>query len=131
VLSPFDYERNSISVADCRQPKMPLVYVNAGFERFCGYSRDEVLGKNCRFLQGPKTSPASIEIMRDAIRRGTDCLVEIVNYHRDGRPFLNRLSLRPVLTRRGAPAFYIGLQSEVSHLRQLEDKLIEHLHQFC
>jgi PAS domain S-box-containing protein len=110
---------------------MPLVYVNSGFELFSGYSREEVVGQNCRFLQGPKTSAASIETMRQAIRTGTECLVEIVNYRRDGRPFMNRLSLFPVKDRRGKPAFFIGLQSDVSELRRLEEKLSQHLYQFC
>ena len=131
LLAQFDAERESISVADCRRPEMPLVYVNGGFELFSGYSREEVLGRNCRFLQGPKTSRASLEIMRDAIRTGSPCLVEIVNYRRNGEPFVNRLSLTPVMDRRGKPAFYIGLQTDVSELRRLEEKLCEHLHQVC
>jgi PAS domain S-box-containing protein len=106
LLAQFDAERESISVADCRRPEMPLVYVNSGFELFSGYSRDEVLGRNCHFLQGPKTSRASVETMRSAIRAGTSCLVEIVNYRRDGKPFVNRLSLTPVMDRRGKPVFY-------------------------
>ena len=110
---------------------MPLVYVNSGFELFSGYTRDEVLGQNCRFLQGPKTSAASLASMRLALESGTECLVELVNYRRDGRPFMNRLSLFPVKDRRGKPAFYIGLQSDVSELRSLEEKLAHHLHQFC
>jgi PAS domain S-box-containing protein len=131
VLAQFDAARESISVADCRRPEMPLVYVNSGFELFSGYSRDEAVGKNCRFLQGPRTSAASIEIMRNALRSGAPCLVELVNYRRDGRPFMNRLSLTPVADRRGKTAFFIGLQTDVSELRALEEKLCLHLHQLC
>ena len=110
---------------------MPLIYVNDGFERFSGYSREEVLGRNCRFLQGPKTSRASVETMRNAIKAAVPCLVELVNYRRDGKPFINRLSLTPVTDRRGRPVFFIGLQTDVSELRRLEEKLCEHLHQLC
>ena len=131
LLTQFDTERESISVADCRHPEMPLVYVNSGFERVSGYSREEVLGRNCRFLQGPKTSKASVDTMRTAIASRTSCLVEIVNYRRDGKLFVNRLSLTPVMDRRGKAAFYIGLQTDVSELRRLEEKLCEHLHQIC
>lgn len=127
MLAQFDAERESISVADCRRPGMPLLYVNNGFELFSGYSRKEVLGRNCRFLQGPETSQASLDVMRNAIKAGSPCLVELLNYRRDGEPFLNRLSLTPVMDKRGKAAFYIGLQSDVSELRRLEEKLSEYL----
>jgi PAS domain S-box-containing protein len=70
-------------------------------------------------------------MMRKAIAAGEECLVDLVNYRRDGMPFVNRLSLSPVFDRRGKPVFYIGLQSDISELRRLEEKLREHLHQIC
>ena len=130
-MKEFDARRESITVADCRKPGIPLVYVNAGFERFSGYHRQEVLGRNCRFLQGPGTDRAEVARLHAAIDAGESCTVELLNFRKNGTSFMNRLLLRPVFDRAGKPAFYIGLQSDVSQARHLEARLVQHLESHC
>ena len=73
-----------ITIADVRQKDQPIIYANAAFERLTGYSPDFVLGRNCRFLQGPETDPRTREAIRRAVRSGEPCTVEILNYRKDG-----------------------------------------------
>ncbi|MBN2370117.1 MAG: SpoIIE family protein phosphatase [Vicinamibacteria bacterium] len=110
-------------IVDLQQPGSPIIYVNEGFERLTGYSRAEAMGLNCRFLQGDKTDPEAREEIRRAIHERTPCVVEILNYRKDGAPFWNRLSLTPVRNSRGEATHYIGIQSDVSVRRYAEDAL--------
>lgn len=109
-----------VSVASMLVADTPLVYVNSGFERLTGYTRAEVTGRNCRFLQGKPANKRQRRIIRDAMAAGQGCTVEIENVRKDGRPFTNRLTLRPVYTGDARPSYYIGFQSDISALRQAE-----------
>jgi len=114
-----------ITIADARLPDMPLIYVNEGFERLTGHSATDVLGHNCRFLQGPETDSETSEQIRAAIREERPCLVEILNYRRDGSAFWNRLSITPVRDEIGTVTHFIGVQSDVTERRRAEDALAE------
>ncbi len=70
----------SVTIADARLPDRPLIYGNEGFERITGYPRAEVLGRNCRFLQGPRTDPGAVSQIRAAVAEQRECVVEILNY---------------------------------------------------
>ena len=112
-----------ITIADARLPDLPLIYANQGFERLTGYSIDDVLGRNCRFLQGPATDPAAASEIRQAIHHQRPCVVEILNYRRDGSSFWNRLSITPVRDAAGDLTHFIGIQSDVTARRQAEEGL--------
>jgi sigma-B regulation protein RsbU (phosphoserine phosphatase) len=112
-----------ITIADARLPDRPLIYVNAGFERLTGYSREEAIGRNCRFLQGAGTAADTVTEIRTAIQRGRECTVEILNYRKDGTPFWNRLAITPVKDESGEVTHFIGIQSDVTKRRQAEDAL--------
>jgi PAS domain S-box-containing protein len=112
-----------ITIADARAPDRPLIYVNEGFERLTGYAAAEALGRNCKFLQGPQTDPATVAEIRAALAADRDCTVEILNYRRDGTPFWNRLSITPVRDVNGAVSHYIGIQSDVTKRRHAEEGL--------
>jgi sigma-B regulation protein RsbU (phosphoserine phosphatase) len=112
-----------ITIADARQEDQPIIYANAAFERLTGYTPDFVLGRNCRFLQGPDTDPRTRETIRRALRRGEPCTVEILNYRKDGSRFWNRLSITPVRDERGDVTHFIGVQSDVTGRRRAEDEL--------
>ena len=112
-----------ITIADARLPDMPLIYVNPAFEQVTGYSREEAIGYNCRFLQGPDTDPKAAEIIRSAIREKRGCVVEILNYRKDGTPFWNRLTITPVYNSFGLLTHFIGVQSDVTERRVAEEKL--------
>ena len=85
-----------IVISDAQQPDNPTIYVNDGFVQLTGYSRNEVLGRNCRFLQGADNHSPAAKELRNAIREGRDCKIDILNYRKDGERFWNRLSLTPI-----------------------------------
>jgi phosphoserine phosphatase RsbU/P len=119
----LDVAAEGITIADARLPARPLIYANEGFERLTGYPVAEVLGRNCRFLQGHDTDPTAVAEIRTAIAEQRECIVEILNYRRDGSSFWNRLSITPVRDGSGAVTHYIGIQSDVSARREAEDGL--------
>lgn len=77
-------------LSDPRLPDNPIVFATPGFYKLTGYTQEQVLGRNCRFLQGPGTNPKSVDIIRKAIATGSDCTVCILNYKADGTPFWNQ-----------------------------------------
>lgn len=105
----------------------PLIYVNKAFADLTGFSRNEVLGHNCRFLQGPDTEPELVASIQACIALGQDCHVKITNYKKDGSTFANLLSLRPVKDSNGIMRFVIGLQSEMAVKNGLRDAASEDL----
>jgi sigma-B regulation protein RsbU (phosphoserine phosphatase) len=119
----LDVAAEGITIADARLPDRPLVYVNRGFERMTGYAVSEVLGRNCRFLQGTASDTAAVAEIRSALADGRECLVEILNHRKDGTPFWNRLSITPLRDPSGQVTHFIGIQSDVTARRQAEDGL--------
>jgi len=112
-----------ITIADARSPDMPLIYVNAGFEHLTGYSAAEVLGRNCRFLQGEKPDPRAAQEIRLAIKEKRECAVDILNYRKDGTRFWNRLSITPIRDDDGEVTHYIGIQSDITARKDAEEQL--------
>ncbi len=112
-----------ITISDYLQPDNPIVYVNEGFERLTGYAREDVLGKNCRFLQGEKTDPATIEEIRQSIHEEKPCTVEILNYCKDGKTFWNRLSITPIRDKSGRVTNFLGIQSDITRRKNSENEL--------
>lgn len=112
-----------ITIADASLPDNPLIYANAGFERLTGHSATDVLGRNCRFLEGPDTDPATLDTLRDAIREKREVTVQLLNHSRDGTPFGNRLSITPVRNASGAVTHFIGVQSDVTAEKEAKDAL--------
>ena len=119
----LDVAAEGVTIADARAPDRPLVYINRGFERMTGYQGADVLGRNCRFLQGPETDVAAMAEIRAALSERRECLVEILNYRKNGTTFWNRLSITPVRDRSGEVTHFIGVQSDVTIRRQAEDGL--------
>jgi phosphoserine phosphatase RsbU/P len=119
----LDVAAEGITIADARLPDRPLIYANEGFERVTGYAVAEVVGRNCRFLQGPGTDPAAVAEIRSALAGQRECVVEILNYRRDGTAFWNRLSITPVRNELGAVTHHIGIQSDVTARREAEHGL--------
>ncbi|HWR51562.1 MAG TPA: SpoIIE family protein phosphatase [Bryobacteraceae bacterium] len=114
-----------ITIADARLPDIPLIYANAGFERLTGYSAAEVLGRNCRFLQGPETDEATLDSLRAAIRERREITVQLLNHRKDGTAFWNRLSITPVREPSGTVTHFIGVQSDVTVEKRAQDALQE------
>jgi len=113
-----------ITISDNLLPDNPIIYANRGFEKLTGYRIEDVLGKNCRFLQGPGTDPDKVKEIREAIREQRECTVEILNYRKDGTPFWNSLSITPIRNNDGNVTNYIGIQSDVTKRKNAEEALL-------
>ncbi|KAG2443814.1 hypothetical protein HXX76_002157 [Chlamydomonas incerta] len=113
----LDCVREGITISDPSLPDNPIVYTNQAFLAMTGYSREEVLGRNCRFLQGPDTDPASVAAIRDALSRRQGVTVRLVNYTKQGCRFVNELRLAPVLEPgSGRVLAIVGVQNDVTEL---------------
>ena len=112
-----------ITISDARLPDNPIVYANEGFERLTGYSREDILGRNCRFLQGKDTEPDAVSAIRNGIEDGSTTTVELLNYKKDGTPFWNRLSITPVKNPSQRITHYIGVQSDLTKRKEIEAEL--------
>lgn len=117
---------NGVTIADMRQPDMPLIYVNEAFERITGYSRDEVLGRNCRFLQGSDTDEQALAELRQALVECREASVTLLNYRKDGTPFWNNLFMAPVRDGAGTVTHFVGVQHDISQHKAYEAKLAYH-----
>lgn len=120
ILQAVDHMAEGVSVADATQPDMPLVFVNQGFCDMTGYQATDILGQNCRFLQGEQTNKFVVEEIREAIRHQDKCTVELLNYTKAGQPFWNRLSLIPIFDDQGELRHYVGIQSDVTRIKVYE-----------
>ncbi|MGY1722156.1 diguanylate cyclase domain-containing protein [Blastococcus sp. SYSU DS0533] len=105
---------NGIVIADALLPDLPLVYANAAFLELTGYSEEEVLGRNCRFLQGPATDPSQVQPIRRRILAGRDVHAVLLNYRRDGSTFWNEVHISPVTGPAGEITHFIGNQLDVT-----------------
>jgi PAS domain S-box-containing protein len=111
-----------IIITDARQPDYPIIYANPAFARITGFSREELIGRNPRLLQGPDTDPEAIAEIRQALREGRDCHLTLKNYRKDGTPFWNELFLSPVRDNQCHLTHYIGTQTDVTELRRAEEE---------
>ena len=112
-LLDADEDEMSVVFSDPSLPDNPMIYVSEEFERQTGYSAKEAVGRNCRFLQGPETSAYAVEAIRQALQARTVFSIDILNYRKDGTPFMNRLRIRPVFDERGELRFFVGAQNPV------------------
>ena len=108
-----------VVISDARAPDMPIVYVNPMFEQMSGYAASEVLGRNCRFLQGHETTQPGIEVIRQAIRSQSNGHAKLRNFRKDGTMFVNELFISPVKDDKGVVTHFVGIQ----HLATLPPEL--------
>jgi PAS domain S-box-containing protein len=109
-----------IAISNPYLPDMPLMYVNEAFTHQTGYRADEVIGRNCRFLQGAGTSPEAVDAIREAIASRATREVEILNYRRDGQPFWNRFLIFPSFDEQGRLLHFVGCQTDITELKRAE-----------
>ncbi|MGQ9815420.1 MAG: PAS domain S-box protein [Candidatus Roseilinea sp.] len=114
---------NGIVIADAQQPDMPIIYVNPAFERISGYSRDEVIGRNCRFLQGNDRDQPALEELRAALKAERPCQVTLRNYKKDGTLFWNQLDIAPVHDEWGRLTHFVGIQNDITERKMAEEEL--------
>lgn len=117
--------RMPMVITDPAQPDNPIIFCNDAFERLTGYDRSEILGRNCRFLQGPDTDGAAVRAIRDAIEAETDIDVELLNYRKDGTSFWNNLYLSPVKNTGGATQFFFASQLDTTARVEEQSRIVE------
>uniref|UniRef100_A0A126WXF5 non-specific serine/threonine protein kinase n=1 Tax=Austrobaileya scandens TaxID=13351 RepID=A0A126WXF5_9MAGN len=106
-------EKNFV-ITDPRLPDNPIIFASDSFLELTEYSREEILGRNCRFLQGPDTDPTTVRKIRDAIDNQTDVTVQLINYTRSGKKFWNLFHLQPMRDQKGEVQYFIGVQLDGS-----------------
>ena len=106
--------RMAVCLTDPSQQDNPIIFANRAFFALTGYGPDEVIGRNCRFLQGPDTDPEAVQRIRDAIAQEDVCIIEVLNYRKEGTAFWNALHLGPIYREDGALQYYFGSQWNVS-----------------
>lgn len=118
-----DSTSNGIVIADARQPDYPVVYVNRGMQDITGYSAEDMIGRNCRMLQGKDRDQPARETLRLALRGGNDAQVLLRNYRADGRLFMNEFHLAPVRDEQGTLTHFIGITNDVTQRHYFEEQL--------
>nr|AML79623.1 putative LOV domain-containing protein [Leptosira obovata] len=113
AVSDFDF---AFVVSDCSVPSQPITYASPSFLKLTGYEADEVIGRNCRFLQGPETDQDKVAQLRSAIAKRQEYEVCLLNYRKDGTTFYNQLHISPVFGDGDELKFYVGVQASVSEL---------------
>jgi PAS domain S-box-containing protein len=121
-LATFAFQRTRmpIVVADARQPDYPIVLANDAFLRLTGYSAEELLGRNCRLLQGESTSKEAVAEIRAILSAEREGTVEILNYRKDGSAFWNQLHLSPIRDDDGGLAYYFASQIDFTEYRKIQ-----------
>lgn len=109
-----------ITITDPTRDDNPLIYVNDSFEQLTGYSRDEIIGQNCRFLQGEKSDPESVSSMRNAIADERPVSVELVNYRKNGNRFWNSVDVVPIRNPDGEVTNYVGFQTDITKRKKAD-----------
>jgi PAS domain S-box-containing protein len=112
-----------VLITDALQSDNPIIYANPAFERITGYGASEVIGRNCRFLQGEKTDPETIAKIRSALDAGERVNATLLNYKKHGQSFMNELTISPVRDADGKLTHFVGIQSDVSQRIKLEEQL--------
>nr|AML79476.1 putative LOV domain-containing protein [Polypodium amorphum] len=110
--------QQSFVLANPHLPDSPIVHASETFLRLTGYSREEVVGRNCRFLQGPDTDRRAVQLIGELLRAEKSCTVKLLNYRKDKTPFWNLLHIAPVRSSAGKVAFFVGVQLEVSSVEE-------------
>ena len=114
---------NGITLSDPDLDDNPIVFVNEVFERISGYSREEIIGKNCRFLQGKDRDQPEIDKLREAINKQQAVEVTLKNYKKNGELFYNRLSVTPLFDNEGRLIYFLGVQYDVTEQKRAQQEI--------
>lgn len=114
---------NGVVISDARGHDMPLIYVNPAFERITGYTQHEVLGRNCRFLQGEQRDPLIAKEISQGLSQRRDVHVILKNFRKDGSEFWNDLFISPVFDESGELTHYVGVQNDITERKHFELEL--------
>ncbi len=117
--------RTGLIITDPNVEDNPIIYCNRGFEKITGYSKSEIIGRNCRFLQGSSTDQTTVKEIRNALDNEHECLVTLKNYRKDGSEFWNEFSLSPIRSADGKLTHYLGITTDITQRRNAEESVKE------
>ena len=123
----LDTTVNGITLSDPNKEDNPIVYANAAFEKISGYSSDETVGKNCRFLQGKDKGQVNVKKIKEAVAERRPIRTDIINYTKDGKLFYNEISISPIYNQSGDLLYFLGIQHDVTE-KVLAQKEIARIH---
>lgn len=113
LVKALQTAQQNFVITDPAAPDNPIVYASQGFLNLTGYTLEQVLGRNCRFLQGPQTDPRAVDKIRHGIEKGEDTTVVLLNYRRDGSTFWNQFFIAALRDGQGTVVNYLGVQCMV------------------
>lgn len=120
LIASLNMGQQNFVLSDPRLPDNPIVFASPGFFNLTGYTREQVLGRNCRFLQGPGTDPAAVEVIRKAVETGNDASVCLLNYRSDGTPFWNQFFVAALRDEKNEIVNYVGVQCPIQPADSME-----------
>lgn len=112
-----------VIITDPSRPDNPIIYTNPAFTYITGYEFEEVVGRNCRFLQGPETDQAAIALLKQQIAERQPVKMTLLNYRKTGQPFWNELKISPIFTNQGELLYFVGIQTDVTEQKRSEEKI--------
>lgn len=121
LITSLNMGQQNFVLSDPRLPDNPIVFASPGFFNLTGYTREQVLGRNCRFLQGPGTDPAAVEVIRKAVESGHDASVCLLNYRSDGTPFWNQFFVAALRDEKNEIVNYVGVQCPIQPADSMEE----------
>jgi len=127
IALAMESTNSGVVITDCRQPDNPIIFCNKAFENMTGYMREEIIGQNCRFLQGKDRVQDSLRLLRENIEQGLPLTVELRNYDKNGVMFWNELFIAPIRDGEGAITHFIGIQNDVTQKKALQTDLMEQI----
>ncbi len=114
---------NGVTLSDPDLEDSPIVYANKAFEDICGYSQEEIIGHNCRFLQGADRDQPELDRLRAAIKKGEPVEVTLRNYRKNGERFYNRLVVKPLFDERGNVVYFLGVQYDITEQVEAQQEI--------
>lgn len=111
----LDHCVNGVTLADPDLEDCPIVYANKAFENLTGYGQEEIIGRNCRFLQGGDTDQPELNKLRESLKKHEAVSVTLRNYRKDGSLFHNYLEVTPLLDKKGNLIYYLGVQYDITY----------------
>ncbi|WP_082235638.1 PAS domain-containing protein [Halobacillus massiliensis] len=120
IKAAIDRVGAGVVISDPEQPDNPIIYINKGFEELTGYEADEVIGLNCRFLQGKNTDEKDVQTIREHLNNLEPVELELLNYKKDGTPFWNDLQIFPVYIEPMEQTYFVGVQKDISKRKDAE-----------
>jgi PAS domain S-box-containing protein len=124
-FAAVEMTRMPMLITDPRQPDNPIVFANGAFEDLTGYPQAEILGRNCRFLQGPDTDRTTVAELRQAVAEARAVAVDLLNYKADGTPFWNALFFGPIFDQEGTLLFFFASQMDITERRTNQESFLQ------